>query len=155
MPNYKKHLAGGCLVYGLIMYLNVKLNLVELDLNLQLQTLAACLIGALFPDIDTKSKIQKYIYFMILIMSIYFMAIGLEYQAGIITTMSLLPLIVSHRGLLHRLWFIVMCLCIGNYLCYLNQACWFANCLYLSIFFLVGVISHIWLDMGWKKLFKK
>ncbi len=155
MPNYKKHLAGGCIIYGLINYLNIKLDLFPVDLNLQMQALAACLIGSLFPDIDTKSKIQKYIYFMILVMSIYLMAIGLEYQAGIITTMSLLPLIVSHRGLFHRTWFIIMCLSIGNYLCYLNQACWFKNCAYLSVFFLIGVISHIWLDMGWKKLFKK
>lgn len=153
MPNYKKHLAGGCLVYGLLTYLNVKLNLVQLDLSLQLQTLAACLIGALFPDIDTKSKIQKYIYFMILALSIYLMANGLAYQACILTTMSMLPLIVSHRGLFHRLWFIIMCLGMGNYLCYLNQAYWFKNCVCLSLFFLIGAISHLWLDMGWKKLF--
>lgn len=155
MPNYKKHLAGGCLVYGLLTYLTVKLNLAQLDVNLQIQALAACLIGSLFPDIDTKSKIQKYIYFMILALSIYLMANGLAYQACILTTMSLLPLVVSHRGLFHRLWFIFMCLGLGNYLCYLNQACWFKNCFCLSIFFLIGVISHIWLDMGWKKLFKK
>jgi hypothetical protein len=155
MPNYKKHLVGGCLVYGLLTYLNVKLNLITLDLNLQLQTLVACLVGSLFPDIDTKSKVQKYLYFMILALSIYLMATGLEYQACMITTMSMLPLIVSHRGLFHRLWFICMCLGIGNYLCYLNQFCPLKNCLCLSIFFLIGVISHLWLDMGWKKLFRR
>ena len=58
MPNYKKHLAGGCLIYGLLMFLNAKLNLITLDLNLQLQTLSSCLIGSLFPDIDTKSKLN-------------------------------------------------------------------------------------------------
>ena len=155
MPNYKKHLAAGCLVYGLINYLSLKAGIIPIDANLQAQSLAVCLIGSLFPDIDTKSKIQKYIYFMILALSIYLMFNGLQYEASLLTTISLLPLIVSHRGLLHRLWFIIMCLGIGNYFCYLNQACWFKNCLYLSIFFLIGVISHIWLDMGWKKLFKK
>lgn len=155
MPNYKKHLAGGSIIYGLITYLSIQQHWLPIDLNLQLQTLAACLVGSLFPDIDTKSKIQKFIYFIILISVVYLMIAGLEYQAALLASMSMLPLIVSHRGLFHRLWFILLCLGLGNFLCYSNKACWFKNYVWLSLFFLIGVISHIWLDMGWKKLFKK
>lgn len=70
MPNYKKHLVGGSIVYAALIYTTSELNLIPTDINIQLQTLAACLIGSLFPDIDTKSKIQKYIYSAILITSI-------------------------------------------------------------------------------------
>lgn len=154
MPNYKKHLVGGSVIYALLTYVNIKLNLMPTNLNLQIQTLAACLIGSLFPDIDTKSKIQKFIYFIILVSVIYLMIVGLEYQAALLASMSMLPLIVSHRGLFHRMWFIILCLGLGNFLCYSNPGCWFKNYMWLSMFFLIGVISHIWLDMGWKKLFK-
>lgn len=155
MPNYKKHLAGGALVYSAVTYLSIKINLLPINLAIQTQTLIACLIGSLFPDIDTKSKIQKYIYFIILITCVYLIILGLEYQASILAIMSMLPLIVSHRGLFHRMWFIIMCLGLANFLCFLHQNCWFQNCVLVSIFFLIGVISHIWLDMGFKKLFKK
>jgi hypothetical protein len=155
MPNYQKHLAAGSIIYGLITYASIKLDVMPINLLLQTKTLAACLIGSLFPDIDTKSKIQKYIYFIILIASIYLVSVGLEYQACVLTCLSMLPLIVSHRGLFHRLWFIMMCLAIANFLCYLHQNNLFESCIWMSIFFLIGVISHIWLDMGYKKLFKK
>jgi len=155
MPNYKKHLAGGSLVYALVTYVSISLELLPVNLNLQLQTLAACLIGSLFPDIDTKSKIQKMIYFVILISVIFLMIAGLEYQAALLAALSMLPLIVSHRGLFHRMWFILLCIGLGNFLCYSNQTCIIKNHIWLSFFFLIGVISHIWLDMGYKKLFKK
>lgn len=155
MPNYKKHLVGGSIVYAALIYTTSELNLIPTDINIQLQTLAACLIGSLFPDIDTKSKIQKYIYSAILITSICLFVSGFEYQAGILATASMLPLIVSHRGLFHRMWFILMVVALGNFLCYINQPQWFYQCMWSSIFFVAGVISHIWLDMGWKKLFSK
>ena len=154
MPNYKNHLLGGSLVYAAITYVTTNLHMMPIDSSLQIQTLAACLVGSLFPDIDTKSKIQKYLYFIILVSIIYLMLTGLEYQAALLAAMSMLPLIVSHRGLFHRMWFIIMCIGLSNFLCYNNPSCWFKNYTCISIFFLIGVISHIWLDMGWKKLFK-
>jgi membrane-bound metal-dependent hydrolase YbcI (DUF457 family) len=155
MPNYKKHLVGGSIVYAALTITTNKLNLMPPEVSLQLQTLAACLIGSLFPDIDTKSKIQKYTYSAILITSLCLFISGFEYQAGILATASMLPLIVSHRGLFHRMWFIILIVSLGNFLCYLNEPKWFNNCFWSSIFFLSGAISHIWLDMGWKKLFDK
>src|SRR3989338_4468594 len=107
MSNYKKHLLGGSITYVTLMYVSKHLGLGPNDLNLQAQALATCLIGALFPDIDTKSKIQKYTYSSVMIGSMYFLAAGQIYQAGILATLSLLPLIASHRGLFHRLWFIL------------------------------------------------
>lgn len=152
MPNYQKHLVGGCAVFAVMMYANTKLKILPNLPSLQLQALAACLIGSLFPDIDTKSKIQKLIYFTILIIATNLLMTGQQFWACVLVMGSLLPLIASHRGLFHRLWFVVMCIGIGNLMCYLNQPVWVNNCLSLSVFFIAGVISHLWLDLGWRRI---
>ena len=155
MPNYKKHLVVGSITYAAMTYISVKTKWIPIDLHLQLQTLGACLIGSLFPDIDTKSKIQKYIYITVIAVSIYLLMSGFEYQGCLLATVSLFPLIVSHRGLFHRMWFILMGVGLANFICYVSRPAWYLNCFWISVFFVLGTISHIWLDMGYKKLFSR
>ncbi len=154
MPNYQKHLFIGSLFYGILTYTNTKWQWMPHETSWYIQTLIACLVGALFPDIDTKSKIQKYLYFTVLISIFYLIALGLLEQACLLACISLLPLITNHRGLFHRLWFIILCVCLGNLFCLLNHPILFKKCILTSLFFLVGVISHLWADLGIRRLFR-
>jgi len=154
MPNYRKHLIGGCATYAILICVNAKYNLIKIESIVQLQTLAACLIGSLFPDVDTKSKIQKLIYLVILIAATHLLITGQQFWAAITLMISLIPLISNHRGLFHRLWFIGICMVLVNFFCYINQPSAFKSCITLSIFFMSGTISHIWLDLGWRRLWK-
>lgn len=155
VPNYDKHLIFGSLVYtGLVIGLT-KWHWMPMIVTLQVQTLASCLIGALFPDIDTKSKIQKYLYTMIMGAIIWLFASGMHYEAAALGTISLLPLIVRHRGIFHRIWFIGLICGTLNLLCYLHHPAWINTCYWNSIFFTAGAISHIWLDTSCTYLFGK
>lgn len=152
MPNYQKHLLGGCLMYTALIYTSSKLSS-KPTIIFQLQALIACLVGALFPDVDTKSKIQKLIYLAILAATVTLLLSGRHFFASILVMLSLLPLITNHRGLFHRLWFVAMCVGIGNVFCLVNQPNWVNDCLSISGFFLAGVVSHLWLDLGFRRLF--
>ena len=58
MPGYRAHLAGGLTVYGITIYLlRSYCGSVFIAAEWMLFTLA----GSLFPDIDTKSKGQKFL----------------------------------------------------------------------------------------------
>ena len=59
MPGYKGHLVGGAVAYGVTVYLLRSLNPTAITL---VEWFVCTLAGALFPDVDTKSKGQKYFY---------------------------------------------------------------------------------------------
>lgn len=148
MPNYKTHLFAGTVTFaGLLLVMhNYNTNLFT-----ALQWLSCCLIGSLFPDIDTKSKIQKVFYIFLLII---FITLTIKNKTKLFVPLSFIgiaPLIVNHRGIFHNLWFIIA---IGIAIVFIvsiyspNQT---ALALNNVIFFIAGAFSHLWLDMGLKK----
>jgi hypothetical protein len=151
MPDYKRHLTAGTVIFPGLLYLFRNVNPQPVALA---QWATCCLVGSLFPDIDTKSKIQKIFYS---IMLVTFIALILHKKTPLLIFFSLLglvPLLVNHRGLFHRPLFIVI-LSISIVAAikiyspeYTNEAA--IN----AVFFAFGAFSHIYLDLGFKGLFR-
>ena len=151
MPNYKTHLFAGTVTFACLLLVMRNFNP---NLFTALQWLCCCLIGSLFPDIDTKSKIQKVFYIFLLII---FITLTIKNKTKLFVPLSFIgitPLIVNHRGIFHNLWFIIA---IGIAIVFIvsiyspNQTALAANNV---IFFIAGAFSHLWLDLGIKKTIK-
>ena len=145
MPQYKTHLLGGFIVFIILFIL---LQSSKIFGNYTFLCLLSALIGSLFPDIDTKSMIQKFIYFFL------FIGVGTaifmqKWQiASFVGVISLIPMIINHRRLTHRIWFIVfMPLAIPIAIFYYNPQL-LHPAIASYVFFVGGAISHIWLDFG-------
>src|SRR5579872_6581996 len=105
MPNYKGHLAGGAFTFALTLL--VVNQWYHPSLITSLEWFLCALGGALFPDIDVKSRGQKYFYWIILAVII---GVSLEKRFDLLIAVSIcsiIPMLATHRGLFHRLWFIV------------------------------------------------
>jgi len=119
-----------------------------------LQWLASCLLGSLFPDVDTKSKIQKLFYTGMLMLFVMLTMHG-NIKAFIAASfIGLLPLLVNHRGIFHKPLFVcaialTTSTLIASYMPDLSFIA-YSN----AGFFLVGALSHIWLDMGLKRMMR-
>ena len=147
--NYRSHLIGGAVVYTILLYL---LNLFNVTLTLEQKCIALiiCLFGALFPDFDTKSKIQIWLY-RVAFISLLILAILFPYNPYIwVGALILLtPLIVNHRGIFHNIWFLTLlpigvALVLSNFYPQ-NQLFFFI----MTSFFIGGTLSHLILDR-WK-----
>ena len=156
MPNYKGHVVGGIATYALVLVTASKLafrvntNYTELILWLIL-----CISGALFPDIDVKSKGQKIFYtlfFMIIIWSVThqnWQMLSIASIAGVI------PLLSRHRGISHNTWFIITVpLIIPVTASYQSQAL-LNHAISAYVFFVAGALSHLILDFGLVRFLKR
>ncbi len=150
MPNYKVHLCGGLIVYGIILFMCA--GLLHPSFITACEWLLFTLAGALFPDIDIKSKGQKYFYYVIFIL---LLILAINKQLATIACCSFIiitPMLVRHRGIFHRSWFIIT----------LPMVVWGLTCLFLplcsvlffynTLFFIAGGLSHIFLDYGFNRM---
>lgn len=153
MPGYRGHLAGGAVVFG-IMCILLRNNCSSFITAAQ--WLGCALAGSLFPDIDIKSKGQKYFYWLILFGLAYLIFLErrrFEWLAAL-SVVSVIPMLVRHRGLFHRLWFVILFplsvwLGISIYFPAFSQPV-----LFNILFFIAGAISHLWLDMGLRRMMR-
>jgi len=143
MPGYRAHLVGGVVAYGITLSLLVSYCS---SVFLAAEWLLFALAGSLFPDVDTKSKGQKLLYQILFIILIVLALQRKFFPAAVISILAIIPLVVRHRGLFHRFWFVV-CLpllaaaAIGFY------APQYARIvIFDAIFFIAGAISHLFLD---------
>lgn len=150
MPNYKSHISGGFLVFvPMVLFLIPRHHP---SLTTVLEWLACIIAGSLFPDIDTKSKGQRYFY-ILMIPFLIFLIIRHQYRPlAIASTCAFVPLLVSHRGIFHRLWFVVAIPFIGWYMVTAQFPYLHTALLFDTVFFVVGAISHLWLDLGFRML---
>lgn len=151
MPGYKGHLVGGTVAFG-VTYLVVH-NFCP-SLITAGQWLGCALAGSLFPDVDVKSKGQNYFYWVILFaLIVTILQRSFEWLA-IVSVLSIVPMLVRHRGLFHRVSFIIalpMSIWLGvNYYFPAITYVVFFNVL----FFIAGAISHVWLDVGFRRMLK-
>ncbi|MCL4361210.1 metal-dependent hydrolase [Candidatus Dependentiae bacterium] len=151
MPNYKGHVAGAITSFSLAILL---FSVYRFSFFVILQWFIMTILGGLFPDIDTKSKGQKIFYRIIIVSLICLILIKEWISASFLGIMATVPLNVKHRGLFHKLWFNVIFVIMivatlfnifPNYSFYI-----FSN----GFFFLLGIISHLWLDFGWRRMFR-
>jgi hypothetical protein len=152
MPNYKGHLAGGAIAYGITA--GLLLSLCHPTFFTTVEWLLFALAGALFPDIDIKSKGQKLFYWVLL--GIYFFLIVRKHFEimAVLSVVSITPLLVNHRGVFHRLWFVILIPTIMAFCISLHVPTYATGIFFDTIFFITGAVSHLWLDVGFKKLFR-
>lgn len=153
MPNYKGHLVGGFFFYLITLFI-IGSFFMSVSLATKFEWLLFTLAGSLFPDIDTKSKGQKFFYILVFLLAIFLLAKNKITSVIILLFFCLVPLMVHHRGLFHRLWFIIATPAIISFIicCYLsgcNKIVFFD-----TVFFIVGAVSHLWLDLGFRRMLR-
>ena len=66
--------------------------------------LLICLLAALWPDVDTRSKGQNIFYGAFLLIDIFLLYRGDYRRAAFLGLFALLPIVGRHRGWTHTLW---------------------------------------------------
>lgn len=152
MPKYKTHLAGGLVTFFILFLI---MHYTRISNNNILLYLGSCLLGSLFPDIDTKSKIQKILY-ICLFLSIAFSVFIQEWHiAAVIGLLALIPITVNHRSITHRIWFIVFVPFFIPILVFHYNKNMLHPAFFSYLFFVGGAISHIMLDFGFIRAFRR
>jgi membrane-bound metal-dependent hydrolase YbcI (DUF457 family) len=146
MPGYKVHI-GGSIVAGILVLLAlVNLGLYIIEPQQLTVLIVLCLLGALFPDIDTDSKGKRIFYSGMLILSlalIYFK----EFQwAAYLGILAMLPGVSAHRGWTHTWWgmlLVPMPMLVLPYYVYGQP---FPTLMPYYVAFVTGYFSHLLLD---------
>ena len=151
MPNYKGHLTGGLIIALICVY--IATLWMPLSIGLILQLLLCALFGSLFPDIDTKSQGQLLSYRILAVVLVVLIMQQRMAVALACSVVGIVPLVVHHRGLFHRVWFITaLCVSVVLY-AWLYIPFSAATVALHTFFFFIGALSHIWLDVGLKRMF--
>jgi membrane-bound metal-dependent hydrolase YbcI (DUF457 family) len=151
MPNYKGHLVGGFVAFLIALKIIV---VQKVSFLRALEWLCFTLLGALFPDIDIKSKGQRIFYTVMSVVCIFLFVNKCFYALTVLCFISFIPLLVRHRGLCHEVWFVI-----GVPLCSALIISFFSPTLYRTLlwdalFFIIGALSHVYLDVGLKRMLK-
>lgn len=161
MPNFQGHLAGGAVTFALVYSVSTKLiTSIPYTGKETILALIFCLLGALFPDVDTKSIGQKVFYTINLVLVTWAI---LTHQWSLLSILSLLgvfPMLVSHRGIIHTVWFVTLVpLCIPFVMSY-NKIptgidMWGHTAWMIYGYFVAGALSHLLLDYGFLQTLRR
>lgn len=104
MPGYKGHIAGG-LFFGVMGVVGaVLLGWIVFNPLVAAALMGFCLLGALFPDVDTDSKGQN-LYYTVFAAVDFGLIVHKEFMwAAWLGFFAMLPAIGSHRGWTHTWW---------------------------------------------------
>lgn len=151
MPGYRAHLVGGVIAFiGFFSLMQPRLDWFFIG-----ELFLITCFGSLFPDIDIKSRGQRLFY--TLLCAVLFFLLFKKYYivSSFLGLISLYPLIVPHRGPLHNPYLLVGITGVATAVIAYGLKISSKFLLWHSLFFLVGVMSHLVLDYGIKKFFKK
>lgn len=151
MPGYKTHLSGGLIVFVCLLLVLNQYNPSPCTL---LEWLAFTLAGSLFPDIDVKSKGQKWLYWFLFVLFICLFACKYYFVVSMLGIIALIPLLVNHRGLFHKPWFIVAVPASVVIAAYYTMPQYLTFVALDALFFCAGALSHLWLDLGLRRILR-
>lgn len=145
MPGYKVHIVGGVATFIGLMMLCSRYG-TPIAPFITLQWLAATVLGALFPDVDIKSKGQGIFYKGMLLFLLFLFWTKQFHLFVIMSFLALVPLLVRHRGMFHRPWFVVVLPLSVAFITGVAFPVYGASFFYNACFFSAGALSHIMLD---------
>lgn len=168
MPKYKTHLFGGFITFAsIIIIINLVVNCsmskaftfntLKISFVQALLYLACCLVGSIFPDIDTKSKAQKLLYYPLFMVLACTILLKKWILSSCLSFIALIPVLANHRHLTHKVWFVVtipLAIPITIYICSNNPQL-LKTTFICYIFFVSGAISHLILDFGPRRFLSK
>lgn len=150
MPQYKTHIVGGAFFF-LIAFFCVQ-AFYDISLTTACEWLVCAVLGSLFPDVDITSKGRKIFYRVMGPLFIYCMVQQNSMYMSIVGSIALFPLFVRHRGIFHRVWFIIALMGVIVSMTAYCSPCHAHAVAWDMLFFTVGALSHIWLDFGIKRM---
>lgn len=147
MPGYRLHIAGGLITFLITVFLlSYFFPADSYSFVRYVQWAGFTVLGSLFPDVDTKSKGQSIFYKVMFVLLLFFLLTKQILLFIFLSFFSLLPVLVRHRGLFHRAWFLII---ISFSLAFLlgysfpgYQTVFLSN----AFFFVIGAGSHLALD---------
>ncbi len=155
MPGYKGHLTGGLTAFGITYVAVTATKTIIVSGIIPVVGLLICtLAGSLFPDIDIKSKGQKYFYWLVLVSLIYLAYHKQFMPLAYVAIAATIPMLVKHRGIFHNVWFLIGGLGALSYTLMLYMPKHEQTVFVHTLFFLAGALSHLWLDFGFVRMFR-
>src|SRR5213080_4473351 len=107
MPGYKGHLFGGTVAFGLLFFALVGVVVTQPSLLTASEWLLFALAGSLFPDVDIKSKGQKYFYYVVFLIFIILAYKKCFQLLSCFSFITITPMLVRHRGIFHDPCFLI------------------------------------------------
>ncbi len=144
MPGYKAHIVGGVVTFAAVSF--VLNNYLQPVPAVAFQWLGATILGALFPDVDIKSKGQGIFYKGMLVCLVLLLWKRQAYLFVIMSFLALVPVLVRHRGLFHQVWFVILMPLGIAFLVGQSFPIQSVVLLQAACFFSAGALSHIILD---------
>lgn len=110
--------------------------------------LVASLYGGLFPDIDIKSRGQKWWYRILLPLLGAALLARHTVFICVLSALAIIPPLLPHRGITHELWFVLLAPLGAPFLVSVYQPAYLTYSIDLYIYFVLGAITHLVLDLG-------
>jgi LexA-binding, inner membrane-associated putative hydrolase len=142
MPNYKGHVCVGIASYAALMYF-IKPAVSMLTM---IEWFFCMIAGSLFPDVDIKSKGQKYFYRGMVFLFLYIAFRGSFCGLLLCGSVSFLPVLVRHRGIFHSITFMLIIALGAGFIAGFCTQTMFMPLWYDIVFFVMGAIVHIVAD---------
>lgn len=147
MPGYKGHLNGGLVIGATLLGGAILMGYLALNFLQLAGLLGFCLLGALFPDIDTDSKGQNLFYGILVVIDGFMIYQKLYLAAAWVGLIAMLPALGHHRGWTHTWWAMLVVplpIIIAPYLLFEKDFQNISLRFYLA--FAAGYFSHLLLD---------
>jgi len=146
MPGYKTHVVGGIITFTGFFCALQKSYLTHCTFLTAFSYFFVTILGSLFPDVDTKSKGQM-MFYQALAFYLLFLLWSRKFMTFmIVTCITMLPLLVPHRGLFHNIWFLTSIVGIVSITSFVYIPTKALEIIIHLLFFYAGAISHIFLD---------
>lgn len=150
MPGYRAHLVGGAVAFALVLLCITK----QYTMLNGVEWLCFALLGALFPDVDIKSKGQKLFYRGVVVCAVIFLVQQQWTALGVLAVAALFPQLCNHRGIFHEPWFLLAVPLISFVYVQCCMPLYASGVMWDGIFFAAGAFSHIFLDRGFKGILR-